>query len=217
MFKSGLTAIRPNEHLILNTEPNVYVNGEIAQYLLNHQINGIRFLYRNYQKVSEFNALVLNTNNNVNVLAFQQCSSILNDESGSGKCFQSIGFFDAILRADDSIRILVICHRKQSLDHWQFHVDCFLENINANIADNEKDTQEDSSNKAITIVSLEYVLNNLSIFTAKEFNCVILQDQRSETSAQAFTQLKDIKAMHKIALCSNDLMVSKLRECLKKE
>lgn len=56
MFKSGLTAIRQNEHLILNDEPKVYVNGEITQYLLNHQINGVRFLYRNYQKVGHIDA-----------------------------------------------------------------------------------------------------------------------------------------------------------------
>lgn len=53
MFKSGLTAIRPNEHLILNKEKHVYVNGAIAKYLLNHQISGVRFLYRNYEKVRQ--------------------------------------------------------------------------------------------------------------------------------------------------------------------
>lgn len=51
MFKTGLTAVRSSEQLILNKERNVYVNGAIAQYLLNHQINGVRFLYRNYEKV----------------------------------------------------------------------------------------------------------------------------------------------------------------------
>lgn len=53
MFKTGLTAIRSNEHLILNKEKHVYVNGAIAQYLLNHQIIGVRFLYRNYEKVRQ--------------------------------------------------------------------------------------------------------------------------------------------------------------------
>lgn len=52
MFKKGLTAIRSTEHLVLNKETNIYVNGVIAQYLLNHQINGVRFLYRNYVKVN---------------------------------------------------------------------------------------------------------------------------------------------------------------------
>lgn len=51
MFKTGLTAIRPAEQLTLNKEKDVYVNGAIAQYLLNHQIQGVRFLYRNHEKV----------------------------------------------------------------------------------------------------------------------------------------------------------------------
>lgn len=58
MFKAGLTAIRPNEHLILNKNQYVYVNGAIAQYLLTHQINGVRFLYRNYEKVSQTQYLI---------------------------------------------------------------------------------------------------------------------------------------------------------------
>lgn len=53
MFKTGLTAIRSNEQLILNKDKHVFVNGAIAQYLLNHQINGVRFLYRNYEKVRQ--------------------------------------------------------------------------------------------------------------------------------------------------------------------
>lgn len=52
MFKTGLSTFRSNENLILNKEKHVYVNGAIAQYLLSHQINGLRFLYRNYEKVN---------------------------------------------------------------------------------------------------------------------------------------------------------------------
>lgn len=52
MSKFRFTAIRQNDDLILSDEPKVYVNGEIVQYLLTHQINGIRILYDNFQKVS---------------------------------------------------------------------------------------------------------------------------------------------------------------------
>lgn len=44
--------IRPQNELTLNNNPKVYVNGQIVQYLLAHQINGIQFLYDNYKKVS---------------------------------------------------------------------------------------------------------------------------------------------------------------------
>lgn len=52
MFKSTLTATRPKKQLDLDNDPHTYVSDEIVQYLLNHQINGIRFLYRNHKKVS---------------------------------------------------------------------------------------------------------------------------------------------------------------------
>lgn len=52
MFKSSLKANRHKEQLTLSTDPDIYVSDEIVQYLLTHQINGIRFLYRNYKKVS---------------------------------------------------------------------------------------------------------------------------------------------------------------------
>lgn len=53
MFKKGLAAIRSTDHLVLNKDAHVYVNGVIAQYLLTHQMNGVRFLYRNYEKVRQ--------------------------------------------------------------------------------------------------------------------------------------------------------------------
>lgn len=51
MSKLRFTAIRQNEDWILNDQPKVYINGQITQYLLSHQISGIRFLYDNYKKV----------------------------------------------------------------------------------------------------------------------------------------------------------------------
>lgn len=51
MSKLRLTAIRQNEDWILNDEPTVYIHGQITQYLLSHQISGIRFVYDNYKKV----------------------------------------------------------------------------------------------------------------------------------------------------------------------
>lgn len=53
LFKTGLTAIRSNDHLILSKakQSNTFVHGSISQYLLSHQINGVKFLFRNYEKV----------------------------------------------------------------------------------------------------------------------------------------------------------------------
>lgn len=229
MFKTGLTAIRPNEHLILNKEKQqVYVNGAINQYLLNHQITGVRFLYRNYERVRQIeytietmpylyickNSVSAQTIDFVFFFLFpsfhlmaQQTACILNDESGSGKCFQCIAFCDAILRLSKTLRILIVCQRYTSLEHWQFHIDCFLENVQTHIADNENDTQDDYTTNVITIASIDYVINNLSVFTANQMDCVILQDQQLEASFQSFERLNGIKTTHKIILGSNDLMV----------
>ncbi|XP_055322232.1 uncharacterized protein LOC129578122 [Sitodiplosis mosellana] len=186
MFRSTLTTTRPKEKLILNKDTDNYVSDEIVQYLLTHQINGVRFLYRNYKKHK---------------------SSILNDEGGSGKCFQCVAFFDAIFRASTSSRVLVICQRKQNLEHWQYHIECFLRNLSATIADNKRDTQQDHADEdTIKIASLDYVLTHFAAFATLEYDCVILQDQHTQISVDVFERLKQIKATCKIMLCSNDLM-----------
>ncbi|XP_031631749.1 uncharacterized protein LOC116346009 [Contarinia nasturtii] len=187
MFKSLLTATRPKEPLILNHDPKIFVNECIVQYLLTHQVNGVRFLYRNYKKSN---------------------SCILNDECNSGKCFQCVAFVDAILRTSASSRILIICQRKQCLEYWQYHIDCFLENVNAKIVDSNNDTQQHNTlptNGAI-IASLDHVLNHSSIFTTNKFDCVIVQDQNLQITNNIFEQIKQIEATSKIVLCSNDLM-----------
>lgn len=142
------------------------------------------------------------------MVILQQSACILNDEGGSGKCFQCVAFFDAILRSTECMHILVICQRKQSLDHWQYHIDCFLENRNSKIADNERSTQFDGSPNPITIASVDYVLSNLPSFMGHNYDCLIFHDQHLQTLADSFTQLNKIKATYRIALCSGDLMVS---------
>lgn len=53
MFFSGLKKVQLKDDLILNNKPKIYVSSVIAQYLLTHQMAGIRFLYTNYKKVSK--------------------------------------------------------------------------------------------------------------------------------------------------------------------
>lgn len=138
---------------------------------------------------------------------FQQSACILNDESGSGKCFQCIAFCDAIVRLSPTIRILIICQRDTSLEHWQFHFDCFLDNVRTRIADKENDTQDDSTMNAVTIASINYVLNNLSAFKANQMDCVIFQDQQLQTSFESFERLSSIRTTHKIFIGGDYLMV----------
>lgn len=138
----------------------------------------------------------------------QQNACILNDESGSGKCFQCIALCDAILRLSKTVGILIICQRYSSIEHWQFHIDCFLENVRTHVADNgENDTQDDNATNAITIASVDYVISNLSVFTSKQIDCVIFQDQQLQASLQTFEKLNSINASYKVILGSNDLMV----------
>lgn len=145
-------------------------------------------------------------------MIFQHKSSILNDESGSGKCFQCIALFDAILRTSDTKRILIICQRRQSLEHWQYHTDCFLRNVNTKIADNESDIKQDKAcTEAITIASLDYVLTHFPAFKTIKFDCLVLQDQYAQMALDIFERLKHIRTKCKIFLCSDDLMVRIMR------
>lgn len=206
MFKSLLTAHRAKEQLIVNSDPKVYVNDRIAQYLLAHQINGVRFLYRNFRKVSHavhFNTVVFTYFN-----LFQEKSVILNDEGGSGKCFQCVAFFDALLTTSKSMNILVICHDKKCLEHWQYHIDCLLENVSVKVADIESDSQTHKPNGLITIVSMDYVLNHLDSFTQHNYDCAVIQDQQLQISPDVFAQLRLLHLKCKIILCSKDLIVS---------
>lgn len=222
MSRFRFTAIRQNEDLILNDESKVYVNGQIVQYLLSHQINGIRFLYGNHRKVSCFqkknkkiatqfdlNLFIMNEKNVY--FAFQRKSTILNDENGSGKCFQCVAFLDAILNCSSSKKILIICQVKQKLFLWKYHIDKLLENVSTRIADEQNDTNQSESLVAVTISSIDYVLSNLPKFTTHEFDCLILQDQDLQISAKSFKSLMEIKATSKIFLCGNNLMVSLMR------
>lgn len=53
MFRSALTAVQLKEDLLLDNEPKFFVSHKIAQYLLNHQLNGIRFMFRHFKNVSK--------------------------------------------------------------------------------------------------------------------------------------------------------------------
>lgn len=131
----------------------------------------------------------------------------MNDEGGSGKCFQCIALFDVILKISKP-RILVISQQKTSLEHWQYHINCLLNNIVARISDNETDTQGDRTSEDVLIASLDHVLNHLETFIRNEYDCIIFQDQQQQTSINDFAQLTQIKSTCKVILCSNDLMVN---------
>lgn len=207
MSRFRFTAIRQSEDLILNDEPKVYINGPIVQYLLTHQINGIHLLYENYKKVCW-----LNHNSNwikkQLYFVFQRKSTILNDENGSGKCFQCVAFLNAILNCSSRKKILIICQLNEKLLYWKYHIDNLLENASSRIADDQNDVDQGQSLVAVTIASIDYVLSNLPTFTAHEFDILILQDQYLQISAKTFKRLMEIKTTSKILLCSNNLIVS---------
>lgn len=146
--------------------------------------------------------------NRIRLFIFQKKSTILNDENGSGKCFQCVAFLDAILRCSLNAHILIICQLKQNLAHWKYHIDNLLENVNTKIADDDNGSEQSGSSSSIIIASIDYVLGNLLTLTAKTFDCLILQDQHLQVSAAVFMRLTEIKATCKIVICSKDLIVS---------
>lgn len=47
----GFTSYRPKDAYVVDANNKIIVNGDVAQYLTGHQLNGINQLYRNHQKV----------------------------------------------------------------------------------------------------------------------------------------------------------------------
>lgn len=143
-----------------------------------------------------------------NFVRLQHKSAILNDDSGTGKLFQCVAFFDAVLKTKTPAHILVICQNKQSLDLWHYCIDTLLENVPVVIADFEPHfDQSTSTMKRITLVSSSYALIHLDQLKTIRYDYLVIQDQHLQLSTASLERLKEIQASHKLILCSINLFV----------
>lgn len=83
----------------LYLDKDVKVSGKIVKYLKDYQIEGIRFLYKNYKN---------------------KTGCILNDESKLGKCLL-VSVFIGCLKTNN--KTLIICKNKDKIGLWMFHLE----------------------------------------------------------------------------------------------
>lgn len=141
----------------------------------------------------------------------------MNDIDGAGKCFQCVAFFDAIFRSLPGSHILVICERKQDLDHWHYHIDGLLNNLTVLVADKQRESQigqSTSSLNKITLVSSAYALEHINQINAEPYIYLVLHDPYMQLTAGAFAKLKAIQVPGKLVSCNRDIVVSFLKTFL---
>lgn len=135
----------------------------------------------------------------------------MNDIDGAGKCFQCVAFFEAIFRSVPGSHILVICERKQDLDHWHYHIDGLLDNLTVLVADEQRESQLGQSTSGlnkITLVSSAYALEHINQINAEPYIYLILHDPHMQLSAASFAKLTDIHVPRKLVSCNRDIVVS---------
>lgn len=77
------------------------VAGRLCQYLKGWQLDGVRFLYRHFEKGE---------------------ACILNDESGLGKVVTVAVFLGAVLTNDTTKKCLIIVRDDEHIEGWRFHL-----------------------------------------------------------------------------------------------
>lgn len=141
----------------------------------------------------------------------------MNDVDGAGKCFQCVTFFDAIFRSVPGSHILIICERKQDLDHWHYHIDGLLDNLTVLVADGQRESQIGQSTSGlnkITLVSSAYALDHMNQLTAEPYIYLVLHDPLMQLSAASLARLSEIPVARKLVLCNRDITVSFIKALL---
>uniref|UniRef100_A0A182WL83 SNF2 N-terminal domain-containing protein n=1 Tax=Anopheles minimus TaxID=112268 RepID=A0A182WL83_9DIPT len=90
----------PAGHLYLDGSHKYRVHRELVNKLAIHQLEAVRFLYT---QLREYTGI------------------FLNDESGLGKCYQTVAFLSALAVGED--RSLILCPNRDRLHHWTYHLD----------------------------------------------------------------------------------------------
>lgn len=149
------TAERPAEDLALGK--NHILPGRVARFLTSFQLDGVRFLYKNF-------------------IENQGC--ILNDESGLGKTAVVAVFLHVLLSPDIHKRCLIIVKNEEKMNSWKFHLEV-LAKLHTKILRNEKDLETEG----VFLITWD-VLRKSSSIAHTLFNCVILDDRDELTSSK---------------------------------
>nr|XP_040225805.2 uncharacterized protein LOC120951269 [Anopheles coluzzii] len=94
-------------HLYLDGAGKHCIHRDVVSRLAIHQLEAVRFLYAQLQEYTGI---------------------FLNDESGLGKCYQTVAFLSALPVAGED-RSLILCPTPDRIHHWTYHLDALAPSL----------------------------------------------------------------------------------------
>lgn len=147
----NLNVCGDNEQLYLckkKGEQDIFVEGEVVQYLRQFQIDGIRFIYNQFCKDGP--------------------GIILNDPPLYGKTVQVVLFLSAIISSAQSFASLIICENENTVHYWKYHFHLWANQIKDSIAE----SNNIFAKKNVFITSV----NNADNYSRKKWSAVVVDD-----------------------------------------
>uniref|UniRef100_A0A182PIF8 SNF2 N-terminal domain-containing protein n=1 Tax=Anopheles epiroticus TaxID=199890 RepID=A0A182PIF8_9DIPT len=99
-------------HLYLDVARKYCVRRELVSRLAIHQLEAVRFLY---SQLREYTGI------------------FLNDESGLGKCYQTVAFLSSLPIAGEEERSLILCPTLDRIHHWTYHLDALAPSLRSTV------------------------------------------------------------------------------------
>ncbi|XP_053664019.1 uncharacterized protein LOC128713183 [Anopheles marshallii] len=157
----------PIQHLYLDGSRKYRVHRELVSKLAIHQLEAVRFLYT---QLREYTGI------------------FLNDESGLGKCYQTVAFLSALAVSED--RSLILCPDRDRLYHWTYHLDALAPSLRSKVhIKSYLDAGEEQSTLRRT-----------------DWQYVVVDETRRFMSDKQLETLRSLAVKRYIFVCSIDLL-----------
>ncbi|XP_035910544.1 uncharacterized protein LOC118511493 [Anopheles stephensi] len=155
-------------HLYLDGSRTYCVHRELVSKLAIHQLEAVRFLYR---QLREYTGI------------------FLNDESGLGKCYQTVAFLSALAVNED--RSLILCPTHDRIHHWTYHLDVLAPSLRTKV--HPKSYQDIASEQ--------------STLRGTDWQYVVVDETREFMSEKQLETLRSLAVKRYIFVSSVDLLV----------
>ncbi|XP_052896406.1 uncharacterized protein LOC128303479 [Anopheles moucheti] len=157
----------PVQHLYLDGSRKFRVHRELVSKLAIHQLEAVRFLYT---QLREYTGI------------------FLNDESGLGKCYQTVAFLSALSVAED--RSLILCPDCDRLYHWTYHLDALAPSLRSKVH----------------LKSYLDVGEEQSTLRGIDWQYVVVDETRQFMSDKQLETLRSLAVKRYIFVCSIDVL-----------
>ncbi|XP_050073980.1 uncharacterized protein LOC126561716 [Anopheles maculipalpis] len=159
--------VQPTGHLYLDWSRKYCVHRELVSKLAIHQLEAVRFLYT---QLHEYTGI------------------FLNDESGLGKCYQTVAFLSALAVTED--HSLILCPTHDRLHHWRYHLDVLAPSLRTKVQP-----------KSYLDISSEQ-----STLRETDWQYVVVDETREFMSEKQLETLRSLAVKRYIFVCSVDLL-----------